>query len=500
MPQASERVDAPSMEDAPRRSRTLRAAAVLAAITAIMLSTSAGFAGNIRLTVSTVTPASNATVSNGITWEVSVSNGTPSRVTFAVDGVVSFTDDAAPYIYGGGQGLLDTTTLANGSHQLLATAYPTRGPAGKSSVTVTVANNNPGVAPAPTWSPAITGTTQVGQTLTASSGSWSGTTPMSYAYQWLRCDANGAACAAASGATAATYLLASADAGSTVRVNVSASNTVGTSSTESSPSALVSSPAQTCVSGECMPVGDLTGWKQVFTDDFSTSVPLGGFSNCDAYLHQCSGLPADVRAKWFAYPDGWKDSATGTYMPSKVMSIKDGLMNLYLHSENGVRMVSTPTPIIPGATGSEGGLLYGRYAIRFRADPLVGYKTSFMLWPDSETWPRDGEIDFPEGDLAGTPWSTMYGFVHHQGATSGSDQDWYGSGVAYGNWHTAVVEWLPSRVTFILDGRTIGNTTSGIPNTPMHWVLQTPTTDSILASLSTAGNVQIDWVAAWKQQ
>jgi beta-glucanase (GH16 family) len=247
-----------------------------------------------------------------------------------------------------------------------------------------------------------------------------------------------------------------------------------------------------------MPVGDLSGWTQVFTDDFPTNVPVGGFSQCDAYWTQCFGLPADVRAKWFAFPDGWKDSYLGTYSPSRVMSIQNGLMNLYLHSENGNRLVSAPQPLIPGAVGSAGGLLYGRYAVRFRADQLAGYKTAWMLWPDSGVFPRDGEIDFPEGDLAGTQWSTMYGFVHHQGATSNSDQDWYGSGVAYGAWHTAVIEWLPSRVSFILDGRTIGTSTSRIPNTPMHWVLQTPTTASYLADLSTAGNVQIDWVAVWK--
>lgn len=248
-----------------------------------------------------------------------------------------------------------------------------------------------------------------------------------------------------------------------------------------------------------MPVGNLPGWTQVFTDDFTTNVPVGGFSNCNSYYHQCFGLPADVRSKWFAFPDGWKDaSGNGTYMPSKVMSIQNGVMNLYLHSENGVRMVAAPQPIIPVGEGPDTGLLYGRYAIRFRADPLVGYETTFLLWPDSEVWPRDGEIDWPEGDLAGTQWSTMNAYMHHQGATSGSDQDAFASGVPYGAWHTLVIEWLPTRVSFIIDGRTIGTSTTRIPNTPMHWVLQTPTSLDALASLSTAGHLQIDWVAVWK--
>jgi hypothetical protein len=234
-------------------------------------------------------------------------------------------------------------------------------------------------------------------------------------------------------------------------------------------------------SGEGMPVGDIPGWHQVFTDNLTTDVPLGSF-------------PSAVSSKWGDYADGSHDtSGRGTYMPSKVVSVQNGVMNLYIHTENGVHMVAVPYPRIPGAT-SHNGQLYGRYAIRFRADPLQGYKTAFLLWPDSDAWPGDGEIDFPEGDLAGT----MSAFMHHQGATSGSDQDAYDTTTGYSSWHTAVIEWGPSATRFILDGTTIGTSTSGIPNTPMHWVLQTETRSSVVPSDSTAGNVQIDWVAVYR--
>jgi beta-glucanase (GH16 family) len=234
-------------------------------------------------------------------------------------------------------------------------------------------------------------------------------------------------------------------------------------------------------SGQPMPVGNLPGWTQKFSDDFRTSVALGNF-------------PQAVSSKWKAYPDGWHDtSGNGTYKPSRVVSIQNGVMNLHVHTENGVHMVSAPEPVIPGATGREGGQTYGRYAMRFRADAVPGYKTAWLLWPDSENW-SDGEIDFPEGDLTGT----VNAFMHHKGNPTA--QDGYSTAATYGAWHTAVVEWTPQSVKFSLDGSVIGTSTNtaNIPSTPMHWVLQTETALSGGAPAdSAAGDVQIDWVTAY---
>jgi hypothetical protein len=87
--------------------------------------------------------------------------------------------------------------------------------------------------------PTISGTAQVGQTLTAAgAGTWAGN-PVGLSFQWQRCDSAGAACVAISGATSPTYVLTGADAGSTIRVAVTARNSVGEATAVSAQTAVV---------------------------------------------------------------------------------------------------------------------------------------------------------------------------------------------------------------------------------------------------------------------
>jgi len=102
---------------------------------------------------------------------------------------------------------------------------------------------NPAI-PSNSTMPQLTGTTTVGQTLSASTGAWS-PTPTGYAYQWQDCNSAGNACTAISGATASTYTLTTADIGHTIRVLVTASNSSGSAGTASAPSTLVQAPPTT---------------------------------------------------------------------------------------------------------------------------------------------------------------------------------------------------------------------------------------------------------------
>lgn len=237
-----------------------------------------------------------------------------------------------------------------------------------------------------------------------------------------------------------------------------------------------------------MPVGDIAGWTQIFADDFDYTVALGDF-------------PAQA-PHWYAYPDGWKDtSKNGTYEPSLVCSVGGSVLDMYLHTDpaTGLICVSAPVPLLPGTPFSSWGVvgqLYGRYSACFRSDPVPGFKTAWLLWPDSNLWPTDGEIDFPEGNLN----SNINAYMHWQGGTSGSSQTGFSTKATYNDWHVMVLEWTASACTFILDGTVVGSATDAalIPSTPMHWVLQTETQLSGGAPLpAAAGHVQVDWVTVY---
>lgn len=245
-----------------------------------------------------------------------------------------------------------------------------------------------------------------------------------------------------------------------------------------------SARADAASSGQPMPVGDLDGFKQIFKDDFNTNASTGNFPG-SAY-----------DATWDTYPDGlWDTFKVAKQYPSRVLSVSNSNLTWNFHFRDGYPQLATAVPRVMGPnTSPYKAFAYGRYSVRIRtSQPTPGYQPVFLLWPDSDTWPGDGEIDYPAGDIS----STIYGSVIR--AQSPAYHDHAMTNFTWTTWHTATIDWRPGLVAFYLDGQLLGSFNQNVPHKPMHWVLQVDSNNNSPAASPTAqGNLEVDWVSVWK--
>jgi len=202
-------------------------------ITAADGSVSPGISGRATLT-QTAARASNVTVA--LSPGSIVANGTSTSTATAT------VKDAAGHLIGGdrlafsssdsGEKIGPVTDNKTGTYTATVTSSKTAHQvtitASDSSVSPSVSGRGTltqtAVSPSILQAPAISGTATAGRTLKASPGTWSGTSPIAYAYQWQRCNPG---CSAITGARNSSYTLVRADRGASVRVSVTASNTGG---------------------------------------------------------------------------------------------------------------------------------------------------------------------------------------------------------------------------------------------------------------------------------
>lgn len=142
---------------------------------------------------------------------------------------------------------------------------------------------------------------------------------------------------------------------------------------------------------------------------------------------------------------------------------------------------------------------YGRWEARVRSDKGAGFAPTILLWPSGH-WPNDGEIDLLEAPKADRKKSIA---VVHNGA--GNTFKTQGLNGDHSEWHVYSVEWLPSRVTFYVDGVEQWNVTDKklIPSTsPMHMVfqmdegcgwVQCPNSDTPAETV-----MHVDWMKVYK--
>ena len=224
-----------------------------------------------------------------------------------------------------------------------------------------------------------------------------------------------------------------------------------------------------------MPVGDIPGWRQVFTDDFN-------------------GRTLDS-SKWRLYWGKPGGDPAGWYDPRHV-SVSNGMLviSAYRDKRDGGRWATGGLSSSPGLAQT-----YGKYLVRFRLDPGIGVGHAALLMPADNSWPP--EIDFSEDNGSGRTGTLA---TLHYGKHDTHEDAWLGS-VNLTQWHTLGVQWSPGKLQYTIDGRIWKTMTgSSVPALPMVLDLQTQTwpcsgTWGRCPNAITPRVVRmyVDWVAAY---
>jgi beta-glucanase (GH16 family) len=225
-----------------------------------------------------------------------------------------------------------------------------------------------------------------------------------------------------------------------------------------------------------MPIGNLAGWQQTFSDDFTTPVTAGRFTD------------SPYADRWATY-DGFSDTARIGVYSNDAISVHGGLLDMDVKTVDGVPQAAAVVPLVGGEWG---GQHYGRYSVRMQADSVDGYGAAFLLWSDTNDW-NDGEVDFPEGSLNGTVFANN----HCPGDPERKCSTVPLRGVTFQQWHTYTIDWTPDLLAFEVDGHVVASTTVGIPRKSLHWVMQVGTVDGVPPT-SAEGHVRVDWVTMYR--
>jgi len=144
--------------------------------------------------------------------------------------------------------------------------------------------------------PQVTGdTSAVGNVLSASSGTWTGSPTITYA--WTRCNAS-YVCVSAGGASGPTYTLTNADLGYRMRVQVTATNANGSSTVSADSQAVVGTPSSTAppeISGDTSTFGKVL---TVTTGTWSGSPTSFAYQWIRCDVNNCSGVAGATSATY----------------------------------------------------------------------------------------------------------------------------------------------------------------------------------------------------------
>lgn len=196
-----------------------------------------------------------------------------------------------------------TLTANDTGHTIVATATATAGVASATALTVRSALVRTTPGPILSAAPAVGGTLQQGKQLTATPGTWTSGGSLGYAYQWYRCDPNGAHCSSIHGATRATYTQVAKDVGQTIGLTIRATDASGTSPAYASLAGLVAPAAATLLAAAQPTIAGTPARGSTLTVQTPTwsTTPTGttyAWLRCNANGRLCTRIPAETTASY----------------------------------------------------------------------------------------------------------------------------------------------------------------------------------------------------------
>jgi hypothetical protein len=182
---------------------------------------------------------------------------------------------------------------------------------------------------------------------------------------------------------------------------------------------------------------------------------------------------------WWVY-DGAGNGGVGRRTPDAVSFDSNGLV------------------ITGDSNGDTGGMMwqqgqqYGAWEVRVRVpEGAQDYNAVALLWPSTDKWPGDGEVDFLELKNDATRHNVT-GALHY--SPDGQTDKWIGGNVDVDatQWHNYAVEWTPTEMTFYVDAVPYFTTTDveNFPSTAMQLCLQFDVAGSDLAG---GGQMEVAW-------
>ena len=255
---------------------------------------------------STVAPALAGTAKVGETLTVSSGSWSGTEpITFSYAWQVCELDECA--VIDGETGSSYTITAEDALLNVRA-VVTARNANGETTSTSAPSSTVDSLVPFEETAPKVGTGDRVGETLSAEPGTWAGEPNISYAYQWQRCDSAGAECAEIGGAESASYELAGADIGGTLRVLVTATNGFGEAAALSAPSAPISAAGGPALAK----APSISGTAEV---EEALGADHGGWEGAETYAYQwqrcgtgsesteCANIPGATGASYSATYD-----------------------------------------------------------------------------------------------------------------------------------------------------------------------------------------------------